>query len=129
MERRAKPGFYLIADDALGGSFAINGGGLGKDHGNVYYFAPDSLNWEPCEFGFSEFLVWSLSGRLAGFYESLRWDGWEAEVQPLSGDRAISVYPFLWTSGARLAERSRRAISIAEQYDLQFDMQRQLDSR
>jgi Protein of unknown function DUF2625 len=37
-------GFYLIADDAVGGFFAVNGGALGEDVGNIYFFAPDSLN-------------------------------------------------------------------------------------
>src|SRR5439155_15137909 len=49
-------GYYLVADDAVGGSFALNGGAFGEDKGNVYYYAPDSLRWEPCEFGYSEFL-------------------------------------------------------------------------
>src|SRR6266853_3212737 len=36
-------GFYLVADDAVGGFFAINGGAFGKDVLNMYYWAPDSL--------------------------------------------------------------------------------------
>src|SRR5438105_2390913 len=48
-------GFYLIADDAVGGSFALNGGALGADRGKVYYYAPDALRWEACDFGYSEF--------------------------------------------------------------------------
>ena len=39
-------GFYLIADDAAGGFFAVNGGAFGDDRGNVYYWSPDSLEWE-----------------------------------------------------------------------------------
>src|SRR5262245_20953998 len=31
-------GFFLVADDAIGGFFAINGGGLGPDIKNLYYF-------------------------------------------------------------------------------------------
>src|SRR5439155_11640145 len=73
-------GFFLVADDAVGGSFAINGGALGEDQGGIYYYAPDSLQWEACNFGYSEFLVWAMSAKLADFYESLRWDGWQAEV-------------------------------------------------
>ncbi len=40
-----KAPFYLIADDAIGGFFALNGGGLGSDAGKVYYLAPDTLEW------------------------------------------------------------------------------------
>jgi hypothetical protein len=119
-------GFYLVADDAMGGSFAINGGALGEDRGNIYYFAPDSLCWEPCNFGYSELLVSSMTRKLQQFYESLRWEGWEAEVRELTGDTTISVYPFLWTEGGPIKVRSRRVVSVAEQIDLQFDMQRQM---
>jgi hypothetical protein len=119
-------GYYLIGDDAVGGSLAINGGALGKDQGNIYYFAPDSLDWEPCNFAYSTFLVWAMTTKLREFYESLRWEGWQAEVKQLSGDQAISFCPFLFMTGPQLVERSRRAIPVAEQYDLQLDIQRQL---
>lgn len=53
-------GFYLVADDAVGGFFAINGGRFGTDHGKVYYWSPDSVEWESLGLGYSEFLVWAL---------------------------------------------------------------------
>jgi len=39
----SKPAFYLVADDAVGGFFALNGGGLGPGPGKIYYLAPDDL--------------------------------------------------------------------------------------
>ena len=60
-------GFYLVADDAVGGFFAINGGALGEDVKNLYYFAADSLDWEPLEGGYSDFLQWAFSGRFDRF--------------------------------------------------------------
>jgi hypothetical protein len=122
-------GFYLIADDVVGGSFALNGGALGEDRGNVYYYAPDSLRWEPCNFGYSQFLVWAMSARLGDFYESLRWDGWQSEVRTLTGDQSINFYPFLFAKGAPLKDRSRWPVPVAEQYGLQLDIQRQLDGQ
>ena len=95
--------------------------------GGIYYYAPDSLQWEACNFGYSEFLVWAMSAKLADFYESLRWDGWQAEVSALTADQAISFYPFLWAKGPPLKERSRGVVPVAEQYGLQLDLQRQLD--
>jgi hypothetical protein len=62
-------GYYLVADDAVGGFFALNGGALGQDRGNVYYYAPDSLRWEPCDFGYSQFLVWAMTASLGDFYD------------------------------------------------------------
>jgi Protein of unknown function DUF2625 len=55
-------GFYLVADDAVGGFFAINGGAFGDDVKNIYYFAPDALRWEPLKIGYSSFLEWACTG-------------------------------------------------------------------
>ena len=38
------PGYLLVADDVLGGFFAINGGSLGPEQGSVFYFAPLKLS-------------------------------------------------------------------------------------
>lgn len=50
------PSFLLIADDAIGGFFILNGGGLGSDLGKVYYFSPDNLEYEPLDITYTEFL-------------------------------------------------------------------------
>jgi len=120
---------YLVADDVVGGFFAINGGAFGEDLGNLYFFAPDSLHWEPCGFGYSQFLVWAMSGKLNEFYASLRWDGWAVEVERLSADHVIQILPFLWTKGPPIKARSRRPISVAELWALQLELQQKLDGR
>jgi hypothetical protein len=116
-----------VADDPVGGFFAINGGALGEDPGNVYFYAPDSLRWEPCGFGYSQFLAWAMSEKLHEFYDSLRWDDWVSEVKQLNGDQAINIYPFLWAKGPPIKERHRGAVPVAEQWAVQLDLQRQLD--
>lgn len=113
------PPFLLVADDAIGGFFAIDGGGLGLEQGKVCYLAPDTLEWECMGMSYSEFLVWCFEGDLAKYYESLRWPGWEAEVKVLQGDEAFCIYPFLWCGGPPIAERVRSAIPIAETYAFQ----------
>ena len=105
-EGRSK-GFYLVADDAAGGFFAINGGAFGTDIKNMYYWAPDSLDWEPLNIGFSDFFVWSLSERLAQFYETLRWPTWRADMAQLSGDRCFSFWPPLWTKEGSIISSHR----------------------
>ena len=119
--------YFLVADDAVGGLFAINGGALGEDLGNLYFHTPDSLRWEACGFGYSQFLVWAMSEKLHDFYASLRWDGWATEVQRLSGDQVLSIYPFLWAKGPPIKEWHRRPVPVAERWALQLDLQRQLD--
>jgi hypothetical protein len=120
------PAILLVADDVIGGSFAINGGGLAGPPGHVHYFAPDSLAWESLDRGYSDFLSWALSGDLGKFYEGQRWPGWSADVAALPGDRAFCAYPFSWAKGPPVAERLRRAVTMAELFDLQLDFQRQL---
>ena len=54
----------VVAYDVVGGFFALNGGGLGEQP-SVYYFAPDTLEWEDTELSYSEFVIWLASGRLS----------------------------------------------------------------
>ena len=109
-------GFLLIADDVLGGFFAINGGGLGKDQGAIYYFAPDTLAWESLEVGHSEFTQWAFTVRLREFYRGFQWEGWQADVAALHGDSCFSLYPFLFTAQGSVQTSSRKPVSIAEHY-------------
>lgn len=127
---RRLPGALLVGDDAVGGFFAVNGDGLPGPAGNVFYLAPDTLEWEDLELGYSAWLRWTLSGDLAGFYESFRWDGWRGEVSELSGDRAFSIIPFLFTEGPPVGERSRRPVPIEELWGLYaIELPRQLGMR
>ncbi|MDR2297779.1 MAG: DUF2625 domain-containing protein [Comamonas sp.] len=111
-------GFLLVADDAVGGFFAINGGGLGDDPGALYYLAPDTLQWEALEVGYSDFVQWALSERLTEFYADLRWQGWEQDVLALAPDQGFGFYPFLWTSQGSVATSDRRPLPMSEIYAL-----------
>jgi hypothetical protein len=119
--------FVIVADDVLGGVFAINGGALGPERGNVYYFAPDTLEWEDLARGHTAFVQWALSADLAEFYGDLRWPGWEAESEEVGGDRAISLYPPPWTAeGRNLPMADRRTVPAAERWHLHMDIAAQL---
>jgi hypothetical protein len=127
-EGRSK-GFYLVADDAVGGFFAINGGAFGTDVKNMYYWAPDSLDWEPLEIGFSDFFVWSLSERLAQFYESLRWPAWRADTAQLSGDRCFDFLPELWTKEGSITSSHREQVPVQEVFDMKVHLVRKLSKK
>lgn len=118
-------GFYLIADDAVGGFFAVNGGAFGDDRGHVYYWSPDSLEWEGLKLGYTDFFHWTLTNKLADFYADLRWPTWKEQAAELFGDRCINFYPFLWTSEGSVEESDRRAIPVMEAFDLKVDLLRQ----
>ena len=57
--------YLLVADDVIGGFFASDGGGLGGKVGSMFYFAPDSLRWEPIDMGYSDFVYWCFTGDTA----------------------------------------------------------------
>lgn len=112
------PGALLVADDVLGGFFAVNGGALPGPQGNVFYLAPDTLEWEDLERGYAAFVDWALTGDVAGFYEGLRWPGWEAEVRALPGDRALSVSPPLSTREGQPGPVTRTPVPVEELWTL-----------
>jgi hypothetical protein len=119
-------GYYLVADDAAGGFFAINGGAFGEDVKNMYYWPPDSLVWEPMNIGFTDFFVWSLSEQLAQFYGSLRWPSWREDTAQLTGDQCFAFYPELWTKEGSITSSHREAVSVREAYDLKMQILSQL---
>lgn len=121
------PSFLLIADDAIGGFYLLNGGGLGKDLGKVYYFSPDNLEYEPLNLTYSDFLLFCFNGDLNKFYDGYRWASWKEEVSKLAGDQVFNFFPPLWTKeGKDINKNSRRAIPIEEQYSLNIEMRKQL---
>lgn len=85
-------GGLIVAYDVLGGTFAwVPAGPDAKP--TVHYFGPDTLDWQDLEQVYSDWLHAVLAGSMTGFYESLRWPGWEAEVGALAPDRGLTVWP------------------------------------
>ncbi|MBE2290055.1 MAG: DUF2625 domain-containing protein [Chitinophagaceae bacterium] len=121
------PSFLLIADDAIGGFFLINGGLLGKDLGKVYYFSPDNLEYEALNITYTEFLLFCFNNDLDKFYKGLRWTNWRDEVAQLDGNKVFNFFPFLWTKeGKDINKNSRKEVPIDEQYSLNIEMRKQL---
>jgi len=126
----ASTGFILVADDVLGGFFALNGGALSPEkQGVVFYLAPDTLEWESLDRGYSDFLRWLFDGDLALFFDQRRWPEWQKEISALPGDHGFSIYPFLWAEGPPIQERSRRSVPLAELLSLHLSFRAQLNGR
>ncbi|UOE34135.1 DUF2625 domain-containing protein [Hymenobacter monticola] len=121
-------GLLLIADDALGGFFALNSGAFGQAMlGKIYYLAPENLEWEPLNKGYSNFLVFCFSGNLEKFYDKMRWKGWQQEVASLNSNQGFSCYPFLFTTeGKNLSKVLRKPVPIQELWMFSNDMRQQL---
>jgi len=121
------PPLLLIADDAIGGFFAINGGGLGNDLGKTYYLAPNSLEWEALDLTYTDFLKFCFNGNLNDFYKDLRWKNWKEEVVKLDGNHVYNFYPPLWSKeGKDITKNSRKDVPVEEQYSLNLDTRKTL---
>ncbi len=121
------PPWLTVGFDVLGGRFAVNGGGLPGEPGEVCYWGPDTLDWTPLGGGYGQFARMVLSSGLAGFYQDLRWPGWQDEVAALAPGQGISVYPFLFTAQSRpVARASRRPVPFAELLGVHAEAERQV---
>jgi hypothetical protein len=100
------PVFLLIADDVIGGFYAINTGGIAEQEGigSVFYFAPDTGEWENMEIGYTEFIGFCCKGDIDGFYEGSRLPGWQKTIADLSSDQVLL---------------DQRIISVAEAWELE----------
>jgi hypothetical protein len=108
-------GGMIVAHDAVGGFFALDGGAFGAGDGSAHYRSPDELSWEPTGMSYSDLVWWALTGDLSGFYAGLRWPGWEQETAALELDQGFSLYPPPFTQEGRPVERaSRRPVPMAE---------------
>lgn len=122
------PPYLVVAHDVVGGRFAVNGGGLPGDPGEVAYFGPDTLEWLPLGQSYSDFVLWALTGDTAAFYADLRWSGWERESRATPPASLLSSYPPLFTAQAHRGQArvSRRPVPWQEAVAFQQDVARQL---
>ncbi|MFW2177421.1 MULTISPECIES: DUF2625 domain-containing protein [unclassified Moraxella] len=110
-------GFLLIADDVVGGYFAINGGALEGNLGDVFYFAPDTLAWESLNIGYSDFIYWVFCGAIDQFYANFYWKNWQQDIANLTTDEVFSFMPFLWTAESKSIENvSKKVVPILEDF-------------
>ena len=124
---RAQDRALVIAHDAIGGLFAVDRGGMGDGHGEVFYFAPDTLGWEGIDMGYSEWLEAMMSGLFMDFFVENLWDGWQDEVKSLSPDQGLKIEPGLWTNESRPVEKtSRKPISMLDLW--KWEQQMEADS-
>lgn len=123
--RPALPGALIVAHDAVGGFYAVNGGAFAGAPGIVFALSSATASWVNLGVGYTAFLRWALSGDLDSFYGPQRWPGWRAEVAALSLDEALSVQPYPWltplSEAAPMARRRRQPAPLRVLWDLLID--------
>jgi hypothetical protein len=119
----------VVGYDVLGGQFAWLPAEPGKQP-TIHYFGPDDLNWLDLEQGYADWLYAVLSGSLTGFYNYLRWPGWESEVLRLRLDQGIHTSPPPSSrEGRDLSTVTRSPVPMAELVSLHHEMARQKTPR
>ncbi|MCM3170881.1 DUF2625 family protein [Paenibacillus sp. MER 99-2] len=110
----ALEGVLVVAYDVAGGFFAMDTGKF-EGSGHVYYFAPDTLEWESTELTYSEFMNWLAHGDLEQFYQTFRWQGWQNDMSQLQQGQVFAYYPPLWTKegGGQTSQKTPVAIMEA----------------
>lgn len=113
----------LVADDVLGGLFALNGGGFGPAGlGNVFHLGANDFVWNSLEVGYSDFVSWCLTGDLMTLYEPLAsMEVFKRRPRPPLGG-VYSFYPFLWSKEARVGTPDVRVVSADENIGLRLEM-------
>lgn len=114
-------GALLVADDVVGGTFAINAGAFEGKQGNVHYLAPDTLEWEDLELTYSQFVQWSITGDTDSFYESFRWENWQKDVKNIDISHGMLIYPFLWADESDINDRTKKIVPIDELWGLTIE--------
>jgi hypothetical protein len=103
-------GYFIIAYDVLGGIFAIDGGGLGINKGEVCYLPPELGSWGGLGISHADFTQWAIEGdTLPSFYEGFRWSKWKEDTQKLNLSSAFFFYPPLSTTEGRNLETSHHS--------------------
>lgn len=122
------PVFFLVADDAAGGYFAINYGSFGKDLENMYYLSPDDLEWEPLEMDYEDFILFCLSGNIKKFYQDIRWKQWQKDMLTLKADEVFHIFPPLWAKEGKNIEKStKKPVPVAEQFMYNMELRKKMN--
>lgn len=122
----------LIADDIVGGVFALDAGVLGNP-GKVFFFQPDDLSWVDTGMTYSEFIYFCFAGDLDDFYGKLRWPGWRETHADFSGNRTICfvpplcMQPFAVPRKKTVKDKIVGDIPVLESYGFLLDLAEQLE--
>ncbi len=114
----------IVATDVVGGMFAINAGKFGEGVGHVWYFAPDTLDWEDLGLKYPEFLAWLSKGNVEEFYQSMKWEGWRDCSKNAGFNEGILVYPFLWSEESDVESASKSIVPFEELFNLNVEHRR-----
>lgn len=104
----------IVGTDVFGGMYAMNLAEVNGTIGNIFYFAPDTLEWESMDMKYSQFLYWTVHGNTGEFYNSMKWNGWEKTAQSTGFNEGILIYPFLWSKEINVETAKKSIVPFEE---------------
>ncbi len=107
-------GMLIVAQDVVGGLFAVNVSKFSEDINNIWYFAPDTLEWESLDMDYAEFIEWVVDGNVDEFYVNMRWNTWKEDCKDIHFEQAYLIYPFLWAKECDLSTATKRIVPFEE---------------
>lgn len=117
----------IVAYDVVGGLFALNAGKFNIGIGEVWYFAPDTLEWESLEMQYSEFMAWVAQGNIDEFYSTMRWSTWKETCKDIKFDEAILIYPFLWSNEIQIEKADKNKVPVEELFKINQEYSKKID--
>ncbi len=119
-------GMLMVAQDIAGGVFAINKSRFTEGIDQVWYFAPDTLEWECMDMNYGEFVAWLAQGNTNEFYESMRWETWENDCHNIDFDQVCLIYPFLWSNECDLRTATKKVVPFRELLGINMEYAKKL---
>ena len=116
----------IVAYDVWGGIFAIGNGDFGEDIRSMWYYAPDSLQWECLEINYAEFIAWACSKSIMEFYKSFLCDSIDVLIKEAQKEEAILVYPFLWSKECDIETANKKIVPIEEVVALNVEYEKKI---
>ncbi|MBP7862659.1 DUF2625 family protein [bacterium] len=109
--------YLLIADDAIGGFYALDYGFFGAPL-KVFYYAHDIPGWENTGLSYSDFVGGMFDVDFVTYSGDLRWSSWQEDVAKLKGNEGFTVFPPYWAEFPKDKERTRGAVPVKELFTL-----------
>lgn len=81
---------------------------------DIWYFAPDLLEWENLDINYAEFLSWACGSGLGEFYQSFLSKDIDSICSKVNVNQAILIYPFLWAKECDLKTADKKIVPLEE---------------
>ena len=116
----------FVADDVFGGLYAMNNGAFEGDQGMIWYFAPDTLEWDNLGISYPEFITWISSSNFSDFYSTFIWNDLQKDICDIRFNQGVLIYPFLWSNECTIETADKKVVPFIELISLNLENNKKL---